>query len=223
MFLKLKSCFTNIFENFLNLIYNKKCLICSCSKTDDLLCKNCLKDVRFLSCFPHRIYRDISIYSALLYEGSVKKLIQLLKFSHRKSSSKVLASLLYSYFKKLNLNEDYIIIYPPSYFLKTAQKGYEHMFLIAREFSKYTGFKIEKNLIKKIKYTIPQYKAKNRIQNIKNSFKINQKYIDKYKNKNIILLDDITTSGATINEILDCLINEGFKKIICLTISKVQK
>ena len=95
------------------------------------------------------------------------------------------------------------------------------MFLIAREFSKYTGFKIEKKLIKKIKYTIPQYKAKNRIQNIKNSFKINQKYIDKYKNKNIILLDDITTSGATINEILDCLINKGFKKIICLTISKV--
>ena len=79
------------------------------------------------------------------------------------------------------------------------------------------------NSIKKIKYTIPQYKAKNRIQNIKNSFKINQKYIDKYKNKNIILLDDITTSGATINEILDCLINESFKKIICLTISKVQK
>ena len=173
------------------------------------------------TCFPHRIYRDISIYSALLYEGSVKKLIQLLKFFHRKSSSKVLASLLYSYFKKLNLNEDYIIIYLPSYFLKTAQKGYEHMFLIAKEFSKYTGFKIEKKLIKKIKYTIPQYKAKNRIQNIKNSFKINQKYIDKYKNKNIILLDDITTSGATINEILDCLINEGFKKIICLTISKV--
>lgn len=207
-------------ETFLNLIYNKKCLICSCSKTDDLLCKKCAKDVQYLSCFAHRIYKNIEIYSCATYEGSVKKLIHLLKFCHRKNASKPLANILFQYFKKLNLNNNYTIIYPPSFFLKSSQRGYEHMLLVAKEFSKLTGFKIKKNLIKKTKYTKPQYQAKNRIKNIKNSFIINEKLIEDYKNKNIILLDDITTSGATLNEILDCLTDADFKNIICLTVSK---
>lgn len=217
---KIKKIIEFCFETFLNLIYNKKCLICGCSKTDDLLCKNCAKDVQYLSNFAQRIYKNFPIYSATIYSGNIKKLIHLIKFNHRKNASKPLAQVLFHYFKKLNLNKDYIIIYPPSYFLKSSQRGYEHMFLIAKEFSKLTNFKIEKNLIKKTKYTKPQYKAKDRLKNIKGSFDINQKLINKYKNENIILLDDITTSGATLNEILDCFYKNDFKNIICLTISK---
>ena len=97
------------------------------------------------------------------------------------------------------------------------------MFLIAKEFSKLTGFEVENKLIKKIKHTKPQYKAKNRQKNIKDSFEINQKLIEKYKDKNLLLLDDITTSGSTLNEILDCLLNSNIKNITCLTISKAIK
>jgi len=94
------------------------------------------------------------------------------------------------------------------------------MYLIAKEFSKHTNFKIEKNLIKKIKYTKPQYKAKNRRNNIKNSFKINKNLINNIKDKNILLIDDITTTGATLEELIDCLLNNNIKNITCLTISK---
>ncbi len=212
--------FENCITSFLNLIYKQNCLICNCAKVDNFLCKTCLKDVHNLSSFAHRVYKNIPIYSAYIYSGSIKKLIQLLKFSHKKQASKVLSQLLFDYFKKLDLNKDFIIIYPNTYFIKSFSRGYNYMYLLALEFSKLTGFKVEKNLIKKIKYTKPQYLAKNRHKNIEGSFKINKKTAQKYKDKNILIIDDITTSGATLEEIINCCLDNNLNSLICLTISK---
>ena len=220
--MKLRKIIPDLYDNFLNMIYKKKCLICGCSKTDDLLCKNCLKDVQFLSYFAHKFYNRIPIYSAAIYDKNIKALIQMLKFKHKKSASKPLSDILFSYFKKLNLKDDFIIVYPPSYFIKSAERGYNHMFLIAKHFSKLTGFEINKNLIKKIKPTKPQYKAKDRRKNIKGSFRINQKELLKLKDKKLLLIDDITTSGATLEEIINCFLELNFNNITCLTISKTK-
>ena len=215
--------FGGLLEKFLNLIYKQKCIICNCSKTDSLLCKNCLKDVNYLSTFPHRIYNSIPIYSATIYTSVIKKLIQLLKFSHKKRISLVLANILFDYFKKLNLDEDYMIIYPDSYFIKNLARGYEHMYLIAKEFSRLSGLDLCKNAIKKIKTTVPQYKAKDRINNIKGAFEVNKKYIEKLKKRPILLIDDIITSGATIEEIINILQKENINNIKVLTVSKAEK
>lgn len=220
--MELRKIIPDLYDNFLNMIYKKKCLICGCSKTDDLLCKTCLKDVQFLSYFAHKFYNRIPIYSAAIYDKNIKTLIQMLKFKHKKSASKPLSDILFSYFKKLNLKDDFIIVYPPSYFIKSAERGYNHMFLIAKHFSKLTGFEINKNLIKKIKPTKPQYKAKDRRKNIKGSFKINQKELLKLKDKKLLLIDDITTSGATLEEIINCFLELDFNNITCLTISKTK-
>ena len=220
--MELRKIIPDLYDNFLNMIYKKKCLICGCSKTDDLLCKTCLKDVQFLSYFAHKFYNRIPIYSAAIYDKNIKALIQMLKFKHKKSASKPLSDILFSYFKKLNLKDDFIIVYPPSYFIKSAERGYNHMFLIAKHFSKLTGFEINKNLIKKIKLTKPQYKAKDRRKNIKGSFKINQKELLKLKDKKLLLIDDITTSGATLEEIINCFLELNFNNITCLTISKTK-
>lgn len=216
----LKNFLNQIIDSVLNLIYNQKCLICSCAKTDNLLCKNCAKDVEYLSGFAQRKYKNILIFSATIYRGTTKKLIHLLKFSHNKKAAKPLAHILFNYFKKLEIENDYIIVYPPSFFLKNAYRGYNHMFLISKEFSKLTGFKIKKDLIKKIKPTKPQYKTRNRHKNIKDSFEINEKYIKEFKNKNILLIDDITTSGATLEELINCFLQKEIYNITCLTISK---
>ena len=220
--MELRKIIPDLYDNFLNMIYKKKCLICGCSKTDDLLCKTCLKDVQFLSYFAHKFYNRIPIYSAAIYDKNIKTLIQMLKFKHKKSASKPLSDILFSYFKKLNLKDDFIIVYPPSYFIKSAERGYNHMFLIAKHFSKLTGFEINKNLIKKIKPTKPQYKAKDRRKNIKGSFRINQKELLKLKDKKLLLIDDITTSGATLEEIINCFLELDFNNITCLTISKTK-
>ncbi len=220
MFLELRNQIIHILNTFLDLIYNQKCLICSCAKTDELLCKTCSKDIRYLSTYAHKFFKNIPFYSATLYDGSVKKLIHKLKFSHHKKASIPLAKILFKYFKNIKEQKNYIIIYPPSYFLKSAQRGYNHMFLIAKEFSKLTNIEINNKIIKKIKYTKPQYKAKNRYKNIKGSFKINKNELKQIKNKTILLIDDITTSGATLEEIINILKENNINDIICLTIAK---
>ncbi len=208
-------------DKILNLIYNQKCVICSCSKTDDLLCKTCAKQINYLSTYAHRIYRNIKIFSCFNYTGIIKKLIQLLKFSHHKKCAVVLGKLTYQYIQKMDLSNP-IIIYPPSFFLKSANRGYNHMELIAKELKKLGGFRLEGNLIKKIKYTKPQYSAKNRKKNIQGSYRINEKIAKKLENENFLLLDDITTSGATIEELINCLLDSGIKNITVLTISKAR-
>ena len=212
--------FKGLFEKFLDLIYKNKCLVCSCAKTNSLLCKNCSKDVNFLSSYPHRIFNSVPVYSATLYDKTIKKLIQLLKFSHRKKASVVLAEILYRYFKNLNLKDDYILIYPDSFFIKNMTRGYEHMYLIVKEFSCLSGLKFFKHAILKVKNTTPQYKAKNRVKNIQGAFKINRKYINDLKQKSVLLIDDIITTGATIEEIINILKQEGVNDISVLTISK---
>lgn len=220
MFWNIKEKTKNIFNLFLDLIYKQNCIICNCSKVDNYLCKTCAKDVEYLSGFAHKIYKEIPIYSMAKYSKTIKSLIHLLKFKHNKNSAIVLSNLLFNYYKKIDFNKNFIIIYPPSFSLKTFFRGYNHMFLIVKHFSNLTNLSFENNLIKKIKPTKPQYKAKNREKNIKGSFELNKKLINKYKNENILLIDDITTSGATLCEIINLLKENNLNNITCLTISK---
>ncbi|MBR2068331.1 MAG: ComF family protein [Candidatus Gastranaerophilales bacterium] len=215
--------FKGLLLKILDLIYKKKCIVCSCAKTDDLLCKNCAKDVNFLSGFPHKIYNSIPIYSACVYTTTVKTIIHLLKFSHKKQASLVLAQLLFEYFKKLKLNNDFIIVYPGSFYLTKWMRGYEHMYLVAKEFSKLSGLKFYKSAILKVKNITPQYKAKNRRKNVLGAYQINKKIINKIKDKPILLIDDIITTGATIEEVINTLKKEGVSNITCITISKAIK
>ncbi|MBQ2984113.1 MAG: ComF family protein [Candidatus Gastranaerophilales bacterium] len=225
MFLELRNIFSNFFSAFLMLIFNQKCVCCNCAKTEKFLCKTCLKDVHYLSSFAHKIHNNIPIFSATIYDKTVKKLIHKLKFQHKKQASVALAELLFNYFKNLELsnNKNLIIIYPSSNTYKSSYRGYEHMYLICNEFKKLSGLELKKNLIKKIKYTKPQHKATNKFKNIENSFKINyknEKELAQLRKKPILLIDDIITSGATIQEIIKELNNVGINKIFVLTISK---
>ena len=81
-------------------------------------------------------------------------------------------------------------------------------------------FDYDFGIIKKTKETIPQSKIKNRkerLENIKNCFKITNS--EKAKGAYIILIDDVTTTGATIREVEKILKEAGAKKITAFTIA----
>ena len=216
----------DIFERFADLIYKQKCVVCGCSKTNEILCKNCLKAVQNLSPYAQRKVQGVNIFCAAKYKDSIKILIRNFKFNRRKSAAKPCAEILYSYFKKvceaneLSLNpKNSILVCIPSHPLRVFRRGYCHTELITKEFSKLSGINTDFTILKKVRNTAPQYKihADKKARNVLGAFQA--KYKNRYKDKTIILTDDITTTGATLNEAVFELKKNNYNNIICFTLA----
>ena len=216
----------NLFEQFADLIYKQKCVVCGCSKTNQILCKTCLKSVQKLSPFAQRKIQDVDIFCAFRYEETIKKLIRNFKFNKRRSAAKPAAKLLFEHFKQvckennLDINpKNSILVCVPSHPFRIFQRGYCHTELILKELSVLTGIDTDFNIIKKVKNTTPQYKIKanKKAQNVHGAFSVT--FYEKYKNKNIVLIDDLITTGATLNEVIAHLKEASYNNIICFTLA----
>jgi len=224
----------------LSLIYKEKCVICkkeirknsSCLKTDKILCKNCLKTVEILSGFPHTKFNGVEIYSTSFYEGTMKDLILKLKFNHKKDIAKVLAYFLFKYFYKLkaykkecgdfSFLENIVAVPVPTNKSNIKRRGYNNVYEIVREFAALSKVSYSKNILLKIKNTKPQYKLgpKKRAENVSGSFSINLKEYKRFKGKTVLIIDDIYTTGATLNEVIKTFKKEEVNNIFCITLSK---
>lgn len=211
-------------NEFLDLIYKRKCLNCNCSINEGFLCKNCLKLVQNLPYFPQGVVNNYPIYSVFYYEGGIRALIHSLKFKHNKACAFYIADLIKEYIDKIkDVNFKNAVIIPISTHKKNYYKrGYDNVLEIAKELGKITDLKVDCNSLKKVKYTIPQYKisAKQRKNNIINSFKLDENF--KCDNL-IIVLDDIVTTGSTLEVVTSLFKERGFNNLICLTFAKSKK
>jgi ComF family protein len=108
-----------------------------------------------------------------------------------------------------------------SHFLRKLKRWYSSSEVLCKYFSSISKIKYEKNVIKKIKNVKQQSKLKKeeRLINLKWAFKMNKRKIDKIKNKNIIIVDDVVSTWTTINEIAKILKENGAKYIIWLVIA----
>lgn len=120
----------------------------------------------------------------------------------------------------LNLNFYDIIIPVPISKKRFKKRGYNQSFLIAKEIAKNFTIKLEEDVLIKTQNNIAQstLNKKEREQNVKNAYKIIN--MEKIKNKNILLIDDIFTTGATVNECSKILKLGQAKKVDILTIAK---
>ena len=223
MFLKIKE----IIKNLINQLYPEKCILCGQNSEEYNLCKTCLKSIKFSTDFHKRIINSVQIYSPFFYQNNIQKLILNYKFKHKKSLYKLFSNLLFNYYNSCELKEilnpqNTIIVGIPSYKDRKNKRGYDHINLIVEEFSKLSNISYSHKIIEKIKYTKPQHNLtyKERYENIKNSFKINSENINK---SNILIIDDIVTSGATANEIINMFKSFENLNIYFLSLSVVEK
>ena len=158
----------------------------------------------------------------------VKKAIWSLKFGNNQQLAKLFAEILYDNLieelSNLNLTINFtqpILITVPLSRQRYRERGYNQVELIAKEIVKIDQnnfLEYKKGVLKKIKNTPPQSHAKNkteRMENLKGCFKVAN--LTAIKNQNIILLDDVTTTGATLTEVVRTLKSAKPKQIICVT------
>lgn len=156
------------------------------------------------------------------YKNEIRNLILDYKFRDKSYLYELFAKIITKNEKICGILEKYDIIIPvPIHKKRKKQRGYNQSELVARQISKnIANLQLENKAFIKIKNNKPQstLNKKQRKQNVKNVYKLENK--GKIENKNIVLFDDIYTTGNTANEIAKILKQNGANKILVLTIAK---
>jgi len=215
-----------MFEKILNLIFPNVCGFCE-RKDEDSLCKDCeymlskyeLNRINDYRQDNHK-YFDF-LFCALKYENIVRNKIIAYKFGEKSYLYKTFVKIIIKNKKIYRFIKLYDIIIPvPMYKNKESVRGYNQSALVAREIAKVAGLEFQKKTLIKIKDTQVQSTLNkySRINNIKNVFEIKNE--EAVRNKKIVLLDDVYTTGSTVNECSKVLKQAGAKEILVITIAK---
>jgi len=216
----------NLWANILNTIFPDTCI--SCNKRGSRICQKCLNLVNKSKEHDYK-----KIYSVYDYRNPfIKKILLENKYKNKQHAIEPLIpivvdeliEIISEKFGLLSTEKIYITEIPMSkkrLHYRTINHGKNLAVNISKEFKK-RGFNIiQESLLKKIFETIPQAKIKNkkeRLENIKGSFEL-----CKIKNKEtpsmIIVIDDISTTGATLIEAEKTLHKHGFKKVLLFSIA----
>ena len=165
--------------------------------------------------------------SAVSYKGIVKKLIYQFKYPPYLSDLKTdLTSLLYEgliqqpVFMNFIEGKNFVIVSVPLHEIRERKRGYNQSELLAVELGKRFDEAVV-NCLKRVKTTRPQYKLskKERQANIDGAFMMTENLKQKIKNKHVILVDDITTSGITLRECAKILKKGGAGKVLGVTLA----
>ncbi|TYQ15010.1 UNVERIFIED_CONTAM: ComF family protein [Acetivibrio alkalicellulosi] len=214
---------------FLNLLFPPRCIFCNKIlnfKSEICICNDCPSKIPFVQ--DNEIQETKGYYDELIclcsYRGIIKDAIIRFKFFNKSSYHKVFAILLAERIQKTkNVKEIDYIVSVPLHQLKEQARGYNQSYLISSELSRLTGIKEGSYLLKRIKNTKSQsllHKYKRAI-NVKEAFKVTNQ-ID-VEDKTILLLDDILTTGNTLNECSRVLKEAGAKKIIVVVLATGRK
>ncbi|WP_165146915.1 ComF family protein [Marinitoga sp. 38H-ov] len=166
------------------------------------------------------IKRNIKIYFSTVYEEPISKLIKEFKFKNNVHFAKIFAKLIYKTYKYYKIEFENIpeLLYIPSTINHLKKRGYNPVRLITKQFSNMTGFDISNNLKVNPAYYKSQVNAKNLLERkiqIRNKFEF-----IKSNKKTYILIDDVYTSGATIEEAINKIEGNVIPIILCKNVKK---
>ena len=216
-----------MWKNFiLDLISPQFCF--NCGKEGSYLCEDCQSTLRILQ--SHQNYQTQNLkdlYFALPYqEALIKNLIQKFKYQpFIKELAKPLASLIITHFQLLDKKpnfSDYILIPVPLEKKKLKQRGFNQAEEIGKELSKFLKISLLNNVLAKIKETPPQVELSDeeRKENIKGVFTVRNGVL--IKNRKILLVDDIYTTGSTLEECAKVLKETGAKEVIGMVVARAE-
>jgi len=207
----------------INLIYPNVCGICEKICKDDL-CKKCEIKLNNIMKLKIDIYKNKNFRKHLYlfkYEGIIKEKLIKFKFNEKPYIYKSFVKILIKNKKVCRFLKSYDIIIPvPIHYNRKVIRGYNQSDLISKEIAKSLNIKYEDKVIFK--------KINNKPQSTKNKEERKVNVIGAYYCKNghriygkkVLILDDIYTTGSTVNECSKVLKLAGAKSVDVITIAK---
>ena len=197
-----------------------------CKTAGVVLCENCLRNIP-----PPAYAESKDIISLFDYRnGTIRKALWALKYRGGRRMGKILGGLMYIKVTKaiesgqIENNSNKAILIPiPLSKKRLRERGFNQSEVLAEELShrnQEKNFTVETSVLYRARDTGSQALIKDRktrMNNVKGCFAVNNK--NKILGKNIILIDDITTTGATLEEAKQALVDNGARRVIALTVA----
>lgn len=166
-------------------------------------------------------------YLSFKKDNSVQAIIHYLKYNGFFNLGAFLGSYFGSeYIKTFPRVRQYDILCPvPLFKTKLRERGYNQSEYICNGINSVLNISQINDLVIRIRHTKSQTNLKyfERLSNVKDAFQLNPEYKNNISGKNVLLVDDVMTTGATINEVIKVLRNEDVKEISALTIASAGK
>lgn len=194
------------------------CLHCGCGlAVSQSFCGECLQ---------HH-FDFTQLHAVASYQAPFPTLIKRLKYNNQLLYAELLGLLLAGSIKQryteIDLQAIDYLIPVPLHSKKQRKRGFNQAQLITNAVIQHLPIAIAKQQIIRNKITSPQegLSRNQRALNLKNAFTVNSKDKESLKDKYVVLIDDVVTTGATINSLCQCLLEAGVKRIdvwcICRT------
>lgn len=234
--MKLKS----IFEITAKLLYPPRCPICdeAVALWEEGICRECLKKVKYVlppfccKCGKHLEAADEELcadcrdrkylYTAgrALYEyKSIAKSLYRFKYGGRQEYAKVygeeISFYLGEFFKEIHPDA---LIPVPMYPGKERRRGYNQSLLLAKAIGECTKIPVYQGIIRRIRDTKPLklLNPEERLNNLKKAFILNENGV---KLKVVVIIDDIYTTGSTVDEMTRVFLDAGVQKVYFVTLA----
>jgi ComF family protein len=158
------------------------------------------------------------IRSPFRFDEVIRKAIHELKYRNLRAISPRLAELLADYLEKNPLPGD-ALVGVPLHPRRLRERGYNQSDLVAEELGKHIGLPVIEDCLVRVKQAQPQVKAvdvEERRRNVADAFVCRDESVS---GKRIILIDDVCTSGATLESCAAALKNKGATSVWGLTLA----
>jgi ComF family protein len=159
-----------------------------------------------------------SCISLFRYEGSVMQFVQQLKFNQKLALSRLLGEMLLQKIMQLQTEMPECIVPVPLYRKRLRKRGFNQSIELARPLAHVLDIPVDVTSVDRTRDTHPQsaLDKKSRRKNIKNAFEI----VDKLQYKHIVIIDDVVTTGSTVDELARVLKRSGVQRVDVWSIAR---
>ncbi len=206
-----------IFSYLSDYIFPASCIICSEYLDDDIyVCNKCLSGL------PLNRNESRSHLSVFDYGRNIRILIHELKYNHRPDIGIILGKEAGRRLKDF-LDPDISVLVPvPLHKKRMAKRGYNQAEMIGRGISEILNIPLKTEILKRRKNNVSQttLNAQRRSENVKGIFSAETQGLE--KDKLILMIDDVITTGATTKEACSALKKSGFQHVFPVSIATVK-
>ncbi len=219
----------------LNLVFPQWCI--GCGRGGDFICSTCRRSLPQVipplcpRCGrPHpggllcpgctsRLAEIDGIRSPFRFEGVIRQAIHQFKYRNIRALAKPLALMLNDYLK-VNPVPGEALVPVPLHRKRLRERGYNQSGLLARELGRLTGLPVVADCLSRQRPSLPQARTgtvEERQSNVARAFACRDRRL---QNKPVILIDDVATSGATLNACAQALKSAGAASVWGLTLAR---